>query len=255
MVDDLAVLQKIIDDISISLWCIEFDQPVAINCSDSEVILQFFHNRSRWRICNKAMAELYGIPPGFDPKKLPVGFNFNRSLANESFIQEIINNNYVADELISLDQRHDGELIYVMNSVRSEIHDNLLIRFWGTARDITPERRRLQSIQMQQSEMRSVLGALPDIVMICDEQFVLKGTNPAFERELGWRAYDMIGKNIQDIVGINESFLQRKFSKLKTPWSSVETKHKNGSYRTFELSMTNFINDQNESRSVLVLRA
>lgn len=255
MLDDLSVTYKIIDDMPIALWCIEFDQPVAINCSDSEVIHQVFNNKSHWQLCNKAMAELYGIPEGLNPEKLPVSLNFDHSAANEGFIQEVIDNNYSADDLISVDQRHDGKYIYVINSVRCEIHDNLLTRFWGTARDITSDRQRLVNIQKQQSEMRSVLGALPDIVLICDEKLILKGSNPAFERELGWRAYDWIGKKIKEIIDINECLPLHKNISIGKTWSSVVARHKDGTFRSFELALFHILNDEEESRFVLVLRS
>ena len=160
-------LRKVIEASVEAMWCIEFQEPVDLSEDEDEVVRQVFENRCSWRLCNKAMARLYNIPGNADLNEIPVSKNFPRSRANERYIRGLIRERFNVDLALSIDIKYDGEAIYGDNSVRSDIVDNKLLRFWGTMHDVT----RLQEIAGA-DEPRATLAT--------------KHSWPRFPRQFSW---------------------------------------------------------------------
>ena len=179
------LLRGLVQTSSEAMWCIEFTEPVDLTAGDQEVIRQVFENDCHWMMCNPSMARLYDLPEGLDFNKQPVSVYFRRNPENESFVRRIIESNFCIDGGLSIDARHDGSTIYAENTVRANIADNRLLRLWGTVRDVTGYRQAASRLQQQVRDARSILGAIPDAVLVIDRQRRLLGVNPAFETLLG----------------------------------------------------------------------
>ena len=141
---DFSLLSNIIRYANEAHWAIEFLEPVDTTQSREEIIRQVFENQSIWRMCNPAMSRLYGLPEDMDLNAQSVALYWPRSQENESFVGRIIDGGYSVHDVISVDRKHDGTSLYVLNDVRADVVDGFLISFWGNMRNITelPEAKR-----------------------------------------------------------------------------------------------------------------
>ncbi len=179
VLERIEILSQMIGAAREACWCIEFVDPVLLNASEEEIVDQVFHNRSRWRACNDAMAALYGVPADQDFNLQPVSRYFPQTAVNRAMIRELIRTGYRLDGAQAIDQRHDGTPMLVENDFRA------LIRLWGITRDIGPERERAQEISAEAEVMRDILGAVPDPIFLLSESGIVLAVNPEAERAFG----------------------------------------------------------------------
>src|SRR5439155_4366405 len=116
---------------------IEYTEPVDVTQPEAEIVRQVFENDCHWSMCNRAMAHLYNLPDDLDFNRQPVSTYFRRSPENEAFVRQLIAENFQVDAAPAIDVRHDGTLAHVENSVRAHIESGLMVRMWGTVRDMT----------------------------------------------------------------------------------------------------------------------
>lgn len=198
------LLRDLIETASEAMWCIEFSESIDLAAGTQEIVRQVFANECRWLACNKAMARLY-VPEGVDFEKQAVSLYFQHSAANEAFVGQIIESGFCIDNALSVDVRHDGSTIYVENTVRAHIHDGRLLRLLGTVRDVTGYRQTQNRLQRQIENVHSVLGAIPYALLVIDRRRTLLGANPAFESTFGWSAQQLLGRDIQCLIDIENA--------------------------------------------------
>jgi PAS domain-containing protein len=177
-------------------------EPVDLGVDVDDIVRQVFENDRRWVLCNDAMARLYDFPEELDFNSVPVDRVFSRSPENDVFVKQIIASGYCIDNALSIDFRHDGSSVYVENTVRADIEEDRLFRLWGTAKDVTIFHEEQNRLQRQILEMSSILAAIPGGILVIDRQRKLLALNPAVERLLGWKAEELLGKDIQKIIDI-----------------------------------------------------
>jgi PAS domain S-box-containing protein len=196
------VLRRFVQTATEAMWCIEFTEPVDLTLGEHEIVRQVFENDCHWLMCNEAMARLYDLPEGLDFNKQPVRSYFPRTPENEAFVRQIIESNFSVDHAQSIDSRHDGSTIYVENAVRCHIEGGRLLSMGGTVRDITDYRQAENRLEQEAQDVRSILGAIPDAILVIDRNRKLLAVNPAFEALLGWRADQFLGRDVQPIIDL-----------------------------------------------------
>lgn len=205
-VDDLvrskALLESFAALSSEAMWCIEFSEPVDLSTEDDEIVRQVFENDCHWLKCNRSMARLYNLPSGLDLNKQPVAQYFARNAENEAFIRQIIGANFVIDDALSIDYRHDGAAFYVENNVRADIQDGYLLRLWGTMRDITDFRKANNRLMEAADDVSSILSAVPDAIVVINRSRQVVALNPAFENLSGWSAQQLLGSDIKSVLDL-----------------------------------------------------
>lgn len=204
--DDLVrseeVLRRFVQTATEAMWCIEFTEPVDLTLGEHEIIRQVFENDCHWLMCNEAMARLYDLPEGLDFNKQPVRSYFPRTPENEAFVRQIVDANFSVDNALSIDTRHDGATMYVENTVRCHIEGGRLLSMGGTVRDITGYRQAENRLEQEAQDVRSILSAVPDVILVIDRQRKLLAVNPAFEGLLGWPAEQFLGRDVQPIIDL-----------------------------------------------------
>ncbi|GAB80196.1 PAS domain-containing protein [Shimwellia blattae] len=179
------VMSQMLYSARVAYWCIEWFDPVDITATTDEVVRQVFENRSCWRMCNRTMAEVYEMPADVVFNQQPVHLYWPRSPANEEFVRRLVETDFCVDGALSVDRRHDGSPAYVENDVRASIQNGRLLRMWGSIRDVSQELRIQHDARQRIDALRRVFDAVPDAVMVIDEQRQPQWRNAAFEREFG----------------------------------------------------------------------
>ncbi|MBV6824620.1 PAS domain-containing protein [Pseudomonas sp. PD9R] len=179
------VMSQMLQSAKVAYWCIEFAEAVDINNSPDEIVRQVFENDSHWRMCNRAMAEVYEMPSDVDFNHQPVRLYWPRSPANEEFVRRLIESGFSVDCALSVDRRHDGSPAYVENDVRATIINGQLLRMWGSIRDVSQELRMQHDAEQRIDALRRVFDAVPDAVLVIDEHLQPQWRNAAFEDTFG----------------------------------------------------------------------
>ena len=185
-----------------AMWCIDFSEPVDLTQGDYETIRQVFENECRWLMCNEAMARLYHLPPGLDFNRQPVSLYFPHTLENEAFVRQLIESNFSVDKVLSIDTSHDGSSMYMENTVRSDIRNGFLSRMWGSVRDVTGYRRVQNRLARDAQDVRSVLDAIPEAILVVSRERRLLTANASFETLFGWKQHQFLGQDIQSIINL-----------------------------------------------------
>lgn len=179
------VMSQMLQSAKVAYWCIEFAEAVDINTSPDEIVRQVFENDSHWRLCNRAMADVYEMPSNVDFNQQPVRLYWPRSPANEEFVRRLIEAGFSVDCALSVDRRHDGSPAYVENDVRATIVNGHLLRMWGSIRDVSQELRMQHDAEQRIDALRRVFDAVPDAVLVIDEHLQPQWRNAAFEETFG----------------------------------------------------------------------
>lgn len=179
------VMSQMLQSAKVAYWCIEFVEAVDINNAPDEIVRQVFENDSHWRLCNRAMAQVYEMPSDVDFDQQPVRLYWPRSPANEEFVRRLIEVDFSVDGALSVDRRHDGSPAYVENDVRATVVNGYLLRMWGSIRDVSQELRMQHDAEQRIEALRRVFDAVPDAVLVVDEQRQPQWRNAAFEDTFG----------------------------------------------------------------------
>lgn len=185
-----------------AMWCIDFSEPVDLTQGDHEIIRQVFENECRWLMCNEAMARLYNLPKGLDFNRQPVSLYFPRNLENETFVRQIIESDFSVDKVLSIDTSHDGSSMYMENTVHCNIQDGCLLRMYGSVRDVTGYRQVQNRLTRDAQDVRSILNAIPDAILVINRDRRLLAVNASFEALFGWKQHQFLGQDIQTIIDL-----------------------------------------------------
>lgn len=200
LVERVEILSQMIGAATEACWCIEFLEPVDTSLAEEEIVDRIFSNQSRWRACNEAMARLYRVPEGLDFNTQPVARYFPDTEVNRQMVRDLVRANYRLDHAVAVDRRHDGSEMLVENDFRAAVKDGLLIRLWGTTRDIGPHKRREQQLSDRLDSMLDILSATPDPILVVSEEGTVLAANPAAEASWGRAAEQILGRSLQDFV-------------------------------------------------------
>ncbi|MGC1488195.1 MAG: PAS domain-containing protein [Albidovulum sp.] len=204
---ELAVLSGMLAASNDACWCMEFGLPVDLATPDAEVERQIFENDPVWRHCNQAMARLYHLPAGADMNARPVHEIFPRNRQNEDFIRNLIASGFEVDAAPALDRRYDGMEIYVENDVRAHIVDGMLLRMFGTVRNVAKHRRREAALQDRLKMLEGLIAAIPVPVLAIDPSGIVEEVNVAAARWLGRKSDLLLGHTLEE--SLNDTAFSR----------------------------------------------
>lgn len=237
------VMTQMLYSAKVAYWCIEFAEAVDITQTPDEVVRQVFENRSYWRMCNRAMADVYEMPADVDFNQQPVRLYWPRSPANEEFVRRLVETDFCVDGALSVDRRHDGSPAYVENDVRAAIHDGRLLRMWGSIRDVSQELRMQHDAEQRIDALRRVFDAVPDAVLVIDEELQPRWRNAAFEQAFG----------ITQGASIAHALLDR--SMPERTWHSLHLINLSGHLQLFNVHCSRILMQEGVAWKVAVLRA
>lgn len=237
------VMSQMLLSAKVAYWCIEFTDAVDVHQPCDEVLRQVFENSSHWRMCNRAMADVYEMPADIDFNHQPVRLYWPRSPANEEFVRRLIAADFCVDGALSVDRRHDGSPAYVENDVRAAISNGRLLRMWGSIRDVSRELRIQHDAQERIEALRRVFDAVPDAVLVMDEHGQPQWRNAAFERTFG----------SGDSPHLISALLQP--STPQRTWHELALRDANHQVQAFNVHCSNVLIRENVAWTVAVLRS
>ncbi|MBW4541615.1 MAG: PAS domain S-box protein [Myxacorys chilensis ATA2-1-KO14] len=184
-----------------AIWCFELEEPVPICCSEDEQI-QRFYQHGYLSECNQMMAQMYGVssPQGLVGAKLGA-FLVQSDAHNTDYLKAFIGSGYRLIDAESYEVDQSGNPKVFLNNLVGVIEDGMLVRAWGTHRDITERKQAEQRLQLYASVVRDVqvgivVWQLEDVCNL--GSFRLLISNPAASAATGVDFESLIGTRMAE---------------------------------------------------------
>lgn len=199
------------------IWRFEFLEPIPIELSIEEQ-LKLIYRYGYLAECNDVFAQMYG----YDSATELIGSRLSDLLPesdprNIEYLKSGIEAGYKIDNKESYEVDRFGNTKVFLNNLVGILENNLLVRVWGTQRDITDVKRAQEELEKTQLKLATLLQNLPDVV--------LYESGPSY----------FISENVKDLLGYSQNmFIENKdFLKLLMHPSDrviFESKHKQWEY-------------------------
>ncbi|WP_332813941.1 hybrid sensor histidine kinase/response regulator [Ramlibacter sp.] len=123
------------------IWRMEFRPPVDTRLPAAQQADAFLRS-GRFAECNEVFARMYGLASPADV----VGHGLELMMDAggpqvHAYLMRLAESGYRASEVESQEHGIDGRPLWFANNLSGVIEDGLLVRAWGTQRDITPRKR------------------------------------------------------------------------------------------------------------------
>ena len=140
------------------VWRVELEKPMPLGLPEDDQ-LDHFYAYAVMGECNDAMARMYGLTEASDLTGVRLGDLLPRSDPhNVEYLRRWTRNGYRLIEAESHERDVEGRDRYFLNNFIGIIEDGMLLRVWGSQRDIT-ERRRAEA-QLRQVDRLEAVGQL-----------------------------------------------------------------------------------------------
>ncbi|MEH2386045.1 MAG: ATP-binding protein [Nostoc sp.] len=130
-----------LDQSSEAIWCIELEVPISPDCPEDEQI-QHFYQYVYLAECNNVMAQMYGFSCAEEIISARLGdFLVSSDPDNIAYLRNFIRSNYRLIDAESHEIDKQGNSKYFLNNLVGIVENGLLVRAWGTQRDITERKQ------------------------------------------------------------------------------------------------------------------
>jgi len=138
------------------VWRIELIQPVSTDLTVGEQIDRFYQY-GELAECNDAMAHMYGYTVAAELTGARLGDLLPRSdPKNLEFLHAFVHTGYRLTDAESHEVDRNGNERYFLNNLLGIVSNGMLVRAWGSQRDITSMKRAEAAVQASEKRFRSV---------------------------------------------------------------------------------------------------
>ncbi|HJR08620.1 MAG TPA: PAS domain S-box protein [Pyrinomonadaceae bacterium] len=176
------------------IWRFEIRTPIPVNLSADEQIERFYAT-GYLAECNDVMARMYGYASASELIGVPLEALLPRTPANLDYLRAAILSGYRLTDVESQELDREGRTVYFLNNLVGIVEGGMLLRVWGTQRDIT-ERKRAEEELRRWEQIFQHAGW--GVAMGNPADGTLKAINPAFARMHGYTVEELIGKPLAD---------------------------------------------------------
>ncbi len=208
-----------IEQTSEGVWRCELREPIDIRLSAGEQIDRIYAHAVLAE-CNDAMARMYGL----DSADQIVGAAIADLLprddpANVEYLTAFITSGYRLVDAESHEIDRHGQGRYFLNNLVGIVRDGLLIRAWGSQRDITSRKEVESALRASEERYRALVTASTSLVWTADPVGRFVEPQPSWERYTGqpWHEHRDLGwmdaLYTEDREGVRQTWRRR----LKDP--------------------------------------
>ncbi|MBC1218606.1 PAS domain S-box protein [Nostoc sp. UCD121] len=239
------------------IWCIELEVPISADCPEDEQI-QHFYQYVYLAECNNVMAQMYGCSRAEEIINARLGdFLIPSDPHNIAYLRNFIRSNYRLIDAESHEIDKQGNSKYFLNNLVGIVENGLLVRAWGTQRDITERKRAETALCQREDELRLITNAVPVQISYVDTQQRYRFNNKKYEDWFGLAASEIYGKHIREILGesVYQSILPYVEAVLSGKEVTYETQllHKDGTHHYVNVSYVPQFSEQGKVKGFVAL--
>ena len=181
------------------IWRFELEQPIPVTLPVDDQIEQMYEY-AYLAECNNAMARMYG----YDSAEQILGARLEdlmpKNPKNIGYFRALHDNGYSLNDVESSELDRYGNAKVILNNLSGIIEDGMLVRAWGTQRDITAQKQAEEALRASEERYRLLTELSPDGVVVVGANGTIQLANPSLLRMLGTSAEDMNGRDLFDFV-------------------------------------------------------
>jgi PAS domain S-box-containing protein len=181
------------------IWRFELEQPIPVTLSADDQIEQLYQF-AYLAECNNAMARMYGYDSADQILGARLGDLMPKNPKNIEYFRALHANGYCLNDVESSEVDRYGNAKVILNNLSGIIEDGMIVRAWGTQRDITAQKQAEEALRASEERYRLLTEHSPDGVVVADANGAIQLANPSVLRMLGVSAEDMAGRNFFDFV-------------------------------------------------------
>lgn len=141
-----------VEQSSEGIWRFELEQPLAIERSEAEQI-QHFYQYGYLAECNDVIAQMYGFACAAELVGARLGDLLVRlAPENSEYLSSFIRSGYRLTDAESYEV-NQGQPKYFLNNLVGIVENGVLVRAWGSQRDITPRKQLEEALRQQAAEL------------------------------------------------------------------------------------------------------
>src|SRR6266850_2341728 len=156
--------------------------------------------------------------------------------------------------------RKDGTLVHVSIMSAPVVVGGKLAGSYGIYRDISAQKRTEQALARNEQRFRSLVQNTSDVITVVDSLGKITYESPAVERVFGYKAEERIGTDAfalvhaDDLEAVRADFQRITKGTAKSNVLLFRGRHKAGTWRHVELTVTNLLTDPTVSGVVMNTR-
>lgn len=172
-----------------AIWRFELEQPIPVTLSPDEQI-EMLYKYGYLAECNDAMARMYGYDSADQILGARVGDLMPRSdPQNIAYLHALGRNDYRLTDFETHEVDRYGNTKYFLNNLTAVQENGMLVRGWGTQRDITEQKRAADILRSSEERLRRITDATQDALWEIDLKtnhlWWSEGARPLFGRSPG----------------------------------------------------------------------
>ncbi len=152
---------------------------------------------------NQAFARIHGYESSEEvlEKVSDIGTQLYVNPVDRKRYRQILQESGQVENFIHEALRKDGSRFWVSNFTRADFDpDGKIIQYEGTLIDITDRKKAEDLLQKSETQLRTLIDSIPDLVWLKDLNGVYLSCNSKFERFFGAKESDIVGKTDYDFV-------------------------------------------------------
>jgi PAS domain S-box-containing protein len=187
------------------IWRFELEKPVAVS-SPVKKQIDHFYTYAYLAECNDSVAKMYGYKKAEDITGMRLGeFLIRDDKQNIAYLTAFIQSGYKLSDIESYERDKQGRDKYFLNSLTGIIKDKLLLRAWGTQRDITKQKKTEHSL----SRLAAIVESSEDAILSRSLDGTITSWNKGAEQMYGYKAKEILGKNVRLLIPTGKDYEAR----------------------------------------------
>lgn len=178
-----------------AIWRFELEEPIDITLPVKKQI-DLMYEHAYLAECNDAMAKMYGLKKASQIEGKRLGELLIRNDENIAYLTAFISHKYRLLDAFSIEPDVKRNEKYFLNNLFGVVEKKKLVRAWGTQRDITDHKKASDLLQYQ----AQILESISDAVISIDMEYHIKTWNKGAEKLYGWKAREVLGKKIYEVI-------------------------------------------------------
>jgi PAS domain S-box-containing protein len=182
------------------IWRFEIEQPIPVNLPTDDQI-EMLYQYAYLAECNNAMSRMYGYDNADEILGARIGDLLVRSNPkNIEFLRALQCAGYKLNDVETQDRDRYGNTKIILNSLSGVVENGVVVRAWGTQRDITAQKQAEEALRASEERYRLLTELSPDGVIVATSDGTIQLANPAVLRMLEADAKDVTGRSLFDFV-------------------------------------------------------
>jgi PAS domain S-box-containing protein len=238
------------------IWRFELEESIPTDLAPDEQIERFYRH-GYLAECNDAMARMYGYARAEEIVGTRLDELLPRAVQeNVDYLRAFVRSGYRLTDVESQEFDQHGTIKYFLNNLAGIVEEGLLLRAWGTQRDVTDHKKNEEAVRQSETLYHTVVDQAAENIFLVDaETRRIIESNRAFRETLGCTEEELSEMTLYDIVAADrksiDTNIQRSLEQVRRVVGERKYRRKDGSLVDVEVSASIILHKGRETMCVV----